>query len=168
MLAVRRDQHDRHHTTPHVSPTVSKRTDQHGLFASSLHTTWSHLLLQRTLVSSTSAMRRLRQLISPISWTPQSTHRGSGQSAGWKQEAFYTPRGYPSQGRLSPNNHGAIPPILTSYPPFPTTPTGQFLNIVYAILCNFMRVYSEFWKLSVRDNDPKFGQKTKIGYKWSW
>jgi len=30
--------------------------------------------------------------------------------------------------------------------------------VVYAILCNFMRVFSAFWKLSVRDNDQK---KTK-------
>ena len=63
------------------------------------------------------------------------------------------------QRRLSPNNHGALP-ILTT-PPFlatphftpPSHPYKQFLDILYAILCNFMRVFSELWKLAVRDND---------------
>ena len=30
-----------------------------------------------------------------------------------------------------------------------------FLDILYAILCNFMRVFSEFRKMAVRDNDIK-------------
>ena len=53
-----------------------------------------------------------------------------------------------NQGRLSPNKHDAIPPILTSYSPLficHSLPSKQFLDIVYAILCNFMRVFSEFW-----------------------
>jgi len=63
-----------------------------------------------------------------------------------------------SRGVYHPNAHGAIPPFSRLTPPFPATlPRKQFLDIVYAILCNFMRVFSEFWKLSVRDNvnDPK-------------
>jgi len=64
------------------------------------------------------------------------------------------------QGRLSPNNHGAIPPFSRPTPPRSFSchlppPRKQFLDIVYAILCNFMRVFSEFWKLSVTDNHPK-------------
>jgi len=64
------------------------------------------------------------------------------------------------QGRLSPNNHGA-PPILTTPPfsatphPHPLRPRKHFLHILYAILCNFMRLFSELWKLAVRDNDTK-------------
>ena len=40
-------------------------------------------------------------------------------------------------------------------------PCKQFLDIVYAILCNLgvFSKSSEFWKLSVRDNDPS--KKTK-------
>jgi len=76
------------------------------------------------------------------------------------------------QGRLSPNNRGALPPILTS-PPFsppppPQTIIGHFIQ--YAILCNFMRVFSEFWKLAVSDNDTKNGKRGKLprwGLGWS-
>ena len=65
-------------------------------------------------------------------------------------------------GVYSPNNHGAFPPILT-YPrllsatphPHPPHPHKQFLDILYAILCNFMHVFSELWKQAVGDNDTK-------------
>jgi len=56
--------------------------------------------------------------------------------------------------RYSPHSH-VLPPLFVQPPP-PQTIFGHC--IPYAILCNFMRVFSEFWKLSVRDNDP---QKTK-------
>ena len=67
------------------------------------------------------------------------------------------------RGVYSPNNHGATPTphshVLPS--PFICHPRKQFLDIVYAILCNFMRVFSEFLTLSVRDNDPKMQKNTK-------
>jgi len=47
-------------------------------------------------------------------------------------------------------------------PPFFICHPKQFLDIVYAILCNFMRVFSEFWQLSVRDNDPKNKKKIQM------
>jgi len=76
------------------------------------------------------------------------------------------------QGRLSPNNHGAITPILTSYfSPFiyHPPPLKHFLDIAYTILCNFMRVFSEFWKLSVRDNDQKIQiELIKHGFISKW
>jgi len=65
-----------------------------------------------------------------------------------------------SQGRLSPNNYGAIPPFSLLNAPLICHIHKQFLDIVYAILCNFMRVFSEFWKLSVRDNDPEKQKNT--------
>jgi len=73
-------------------------------------------------------------------------------------------KGKGRQGRLSPNNYGALPPILTSPPPLsPPPPHKQFLDILGAILCNFMRVFSEFWKLAARDNDTKKIKKIRMG-----
>jgi len=68
----------------------------------------------------------------------------------------------PTTLALFSHSHILPPPRFFSCHPPPLR--KQFLDIVYAILCNSMRVFSEFWKLSVRDNDPK---KRKIGYKWS-
>jgi len=47
------------------------------------------------------------------------------------------------------------PPQSHVYPPpFPPPhPRKKISDILYAILCKFMRVFSEFWKLAVRDND---------------
>ena len=42
-------------------------------------------------------------------------------------------------------------PSPPSQPPYPRK---QFLDILYAILCNFMRVFSELWKLAVRVMTP--------------
>jgi len=74
------------------------------------------------------------------------------------------------QGRLSPNNHGALPPNLTSTPtptpafchPTPQTILGHFIR--NSILCNYMRVFSELWKLTVRNNDTKNKNKYKLGW----
>jgi len=56
------------------------------------------------------------------------------------------------QGRLSPPTTMALfPPFSRLTPSFPATlpaPRKQFLDTVYTILCNFMRIFSEFWKLS--------------------
>jgi len=69
---------------------------------------------------------------------------------------------------------GVYPPTTMALFPFPPfsripcphfLPPKQFLDIVYAILCIFMRVFSEFWKLPVRDNDPSKNEKKN---KWSW
>ena len=71
-----------------------------------------------------------------------------------------------SRGVCLPNNHGALFPPFSRLPfPFPPRPPPQtiFGHCVRNVV-QFMRVFSEFWKLSVMDNDPS---KTKE-YKWSW
>ena len=73
----------------------------------------------------------------------------------------------PSEASIPPTTmHGAIPPPLFSRlkPHSLSAPPPQtiFGHCIYAILCNnFMRVFSGFWKLSVRNNDPKMPKKNK-------
>ena len=75
---------------------------------------------------------------------------------------LYGPAYLHAGASIPPNNHSA-PPILTTPPFSPPNPVPhprkQFLDILYAILCNFMRVFSELWKLAVRDNDTKKNEK---------
>jgi len=79
---------------------------------------------------------------------------GGGEERQWKRRAG-TERGKGSRGvyppttmALSPQSH-VYSPLLS--PRFPPPHPKQFLNIIYTILCNFYRVFSEFWKLTVRD-----------------
>ena len=68
---------------------------------------------------------------------------------------------YLHAGASIPNNHGAppfsrLPPLSATPHPQPSPhPRKQFLAILYAILCNFMRVFSELWKLAVREKMTK-------------
>ena len=64
----------------------------------------------------------------------------------------------PTTMALSPHSH-VFPPLFSATPS-PQTIFGHCIRNVV----QFMRVFSEFWKLSVMDNDPS---KTKE-YKWSW
>ena len=81
---------------------------------------------------------------------------------------LYGPAYLHAGASISPNNHGASP-ILTTPPfsamPHPTHPTPQtiFGHFIRNFV-QFMRVFSELWKLAVRDND----QKMKNIYKWGW
>jgi len=62
-----------------------------------------------------------------------------------------------TQGRLSPLTTMALFPHSHIFPPFSATPRKQYLDIhCIRNFVQFMRVFSKFWKLSVRDNDhPK-------------
>jgi len=64
---------------------------------------------------------------------------------------FFKMRGRSSVGRgvYPSNNHGALPsPFSYLSLPFPPPhPRKKFSDVLYAILCNFMRVFTEFWKL---------------------
>ena len=53
-----------------------------------------------------------------------------------------------------PHSHDS-PPFSATPHPHPPHPRKQFLDILYAILCNFMPVFSELWKPAVRNNDTK-------------
>jgi len=48
-----------------------------------------------------------------------------------------------------PNNHGALPSILTSFPRFSVPPQTIFGHCIRTFV-QFMRVFIEFWKLPVR------------------
>jgi len=63
------------------------------------------------------------------------------------------------RGIYPPNNHGAIP-LNSHIPPFflPPLPPQTIFGHCICNFVQFMRVFGEFWKLSVGDNDP---QKTK-------
>jgi len=57
-----------------------------------------------------------------------------------------------SQGRLSPpNSHGALPAQFSRHPtPHCATPTPADNFCFGHFVRNFMRVFSEFWKLAVK------------------
>ena len=63
------------------------------------------------------------------------------------------------RGVYPPTTMALSPPHSHVFPAPIFCPPKQFLDIVYAILCIFMRVFSEFWKLPVRDNDPSENEK---------
>jgi len=96
-----------------------------------------------------------------ITATPQlfllNNRKGKGKERGGRGEGFGPPKNFGVQGRLSPNSHGALPPNSHVFPlPFSDTPPRrQYLDILYATLCNFMLDFSEFWKLAVRYNDTE-------------
>ena len=50
-----------------------------------------------------------------------------------------------------PHSHDSPSLSATPHPQPSPHPRKQFLDILYAILCNFMRVFSELWKLAVRE-----------------
>ena len=58
-----------------------------------------------------------------------------------------------NQGRLSPQQpwRSPHPPISRPHPFLPTSPAN---NLLYTQFCAIYAVFSEFWKMSVRDNDP--------------
>ena len=68
----------------------------------------------------------------------------------------------PQQPWHSPHSHDSFS-LFRHASPHPPHPRKQFLDILYAILCNFMRVFSELWKLAVRDNDTKKWKKNIYG-----
>ena len=70
-----------------------------------------------------------------------------------------------AQGRLSPQQSLPSPNSHVSPPfrhPLPH-PRRQFLDILYAILCIFMRVFREFWKLAVTIMTPKNKKRIQMG-----